>query len=131
VILKYLFAWIPMVVIAILNGILRETVLVKTLSELRAHQLSCLTGVLLFWGYTGLISLKWPLQSAKQAMAVGLVWLILTMAFEFSFGLYVAHHSWQRLFQDYNIFAGRLWVFVLLAVAFLPLIVFKIRSLPV
>ena len=128
VILKYSLAWIPMVFIAILNGTLRELVLAKTLSELRAHQLSCLTGVLLFWGYTWLISFKWPLQSGKQAMSVGLVWLILTVAFEFIFGHFVMHHSWERLLQDYNILAGRLWVFVLLAVALLPFIVFKTRS---
>jgi hypothetical protein len=42
VILKYSLAWIPMVFIAILNGIFRESVLAKTLSELRAHQRSCL-----------------------------------------------------------------------------------------
>jgi hypothetical protein len=128
VILKYSVAWIPMVFIAILNGIFRESVFAKAVPELRAHQLSCLTGVLLFFGYTWVISLIWPLQSAKQAMSVGFLWLILTIAFEFTFGHYVVQHSWERLFQDYNILAGRLWVFVLLAVAFLPLIVFKIRS---
>jgi hypothetical protein len=128
VILKYSFAWIPMVFIAILNGIFRESVLVKNLSELRAHQLSCLTGILLFFGYTWLVSLKWPLESTRQALIIGVVWLLLTVAFEFSFGHYVAHHSWARLLQDYNILAGRLWVLVLLAVTLLPLIVFKMRS---
>jgi hypothetical protein len=127
VILKYSLAWIPMVFIAILNGIFRESVLAKALSELRAHQLSCVTGILLFFGYTWLLSLKWPLESTGQAVLIGIIWLLLTVAFEFSFGHYVAHHSWARLVQDYNILAGRLWVVVLLGVAFLPLIVFKIR----
>jgi hypothetical protein len=128
VILKYALAWIPMVFIAILNGAFREIVFAKRLSELPAHQLSCLTGILLFGAYTWLISLKWPLQSTKQAMTVGFVWLILTVAFEFTFGHYVAHHSWAKLFQDYNILAGRLWVLVLLSVALLPTIVFSLRS---
>ena len=57
VILKYSLAWIPMVFIAILNGIFREAALSKRLSELRAHQLSYLTGLLLFFGYTWLLSL--------------------------------------------------------------------------
>ena len=127
-ILKYSLAWIPMVFIAILNGAFREIVLAKMLSELRAHQLSCLTGIFLFGAYTWLISLKWPLESGGQAVAAGLIWLILTVAFEFTFGHYVAHHSWVRLFQDYNIFAGRLWVLVLFAVAFLPAIVFTFRA---
>jgi hypothetical protein len=128
VILKYSLAWIPMVFIAILNGIFREAALSKRLSELRAHQLSCLTGLLLFFGYTWLLSLQWPLYSTGQALTIGLVWLLLTVAFEFSFGHYMAHHSWERLFQDYNVLVGRLWVLVLFVVALLPLIVFKLRS---
>ena len=117
-----------MVFIAILNGIFRESVISRWLSELRAHQLSCLTGVLLFFGYTWLLSLKWPLETTTQTLTVGVIWLLLTVAFEFSFGHYVAHHSWARLFQDYNVLAGRLWVFIPLVVALLPLIVFKMRS---
>ena len=42
------------------------------------------------------------------------------MAFEFSFGHFVAGHSWSRLFQDYNLFAGRLWVLVLLWLTLAP-----------
>ena len=128
VILTYSLAWIPMVFLAILNGIFRESVLAKRLSESRAHQLSCLTGLLLFFGYTWLLSLRWPLESTSQALTVGFIWLVLTVAFEFSFGHYVAHHSWEKLLQDYNIHAGRLWVFVLLGVTFLPLIVFELRA---
>jgi hypothetical protein len=126
-ILRYSLAWIPMVFIAILNGIFRESVLARVLPELRAHQISCLTGILLFFGYTWLFSLKWPLESTRQALTIGVIWLLLTVAFEFSFGHYVAHHSWGKLFQDYNILAGRLWVFVFLAVTLLPIIVFKMR----
>jgi hypothetical protein len=127
VILKYLLAWIPMVFIAILNGAVREFVFSKMLSELRAHQLSCLTGVLLFAASTWIISLKWPLRSAKQALSVGLVWLALTVAFEFIFGHYVAGKSREQLLQDYHILTGRLWVLVLLAVTLLPIIVFRLR----
>jgi hypothetical protein len=78
--------------------------------------------------HTRLLSLRWPLESTSQALTVGVIWLLLTVAFEFSFGHFVAHHSWEKLFQDYNILAGRLWVLVLLGVALLPVIVFKIRS---
>jgi hypothetical protein len=87
-ILGYSFAWIPMVFIAILNGFFREAVLAKTLSELRAHQLSCLTGILLFFGYTWLISLSnppgkpWPwalsglslLSCSSSASGIGWHW---------------------------------------------------------
>jgi hypothetical protein len=128
VILKYALAWVTMVFIAILNGGFRDSVLAKRLSELRAHQLLCLTGILLFFVYTWLVSLRWPLQTARQALFVGFVWLILTVAFEFIFRHYVAHQSWERLFRDYDILAGRLWDLVLLTVGLLPVVVFEIRS---
>ena len=50
-ILLYLLAWIPMVFIAIFNGIIREATYGKSLTELQAHQVSTLTGVLLFGSY--------------------------------------------------------------------------------
>jgi len=127
-ILKYSLLWIPMVFIAILNGLFRQIVLIPRFSELHAHQLSCLTGVILFGSYTWLIGLIWPLPSEAQALAVGMIWLALTIAFEFVFGHYIAHSSWERLVQDYDLLSGRLWILVLLAVALLPFIVFQLQT---
>jgi hypothetical protein len=41
---KYVLAWIPMLVIAVANGALRQLIIAKLMSELRAHQLSTLIG---------------------------------------------------------------------------------------
>jgi hypothetical protein len=127
-ILIYTLAWIPMVFIAIINGALRELTYGKVLLELRAHQVSCFTGVLLFGVYTWGLGLKWPLESMTQTITVGLIWPILTVAFEFLFGHYVGHHPWSKLLADYNLLAGRLWILVLLAVATLPLTFFLVNS---
>ncbi len=123
-----------MVLIAIVNGVLRQYTYGRWMKELTAHQLSSLTAIILFYFYTWILSEKWPLESSRQALAVGGIWLCLTVAFEFLFGHYVAHHPWSRLLNDYNLFAGRLWTLVLLAVALAPLvvyIVFKIKVLAV
>jgi hypothetical protein len=125
---KYVIAWIPMVFIAVANGMLREFGYGKQMSELRAHQLSSVTGIAFLAGYIWLVSLRWPIRSSGQAFAIGLIWLTLTVVFEFTFGHYVAKHSWSRLLHDYNIFAGRLWALVLMAVAISPYVIFRIRS---
>lgn len=39
-ILRYILAWIPMIFIGIINGIVREVTYGKYLNELRAHQVS-------------------------------------------------------------------------------------------
>ncbi len=127
-ILKYAIAWIPMVFIAIANGAIRQLGYERLLGELSAHQLSCLTGIMLFLLYTWCLSLYWPLESSRQAFTIGLIWLTLTIAFEFLFMHYGAKVSWARLFHDYNILEGRLWVLVLFSVFLAPYVVFKIRS---
>ena len=126
--LRYTIAWIPMVFIAMVNGTIRQFGYGKLLNELPAHQLSCLIGISLFFLYTWGLSLYWPLESSNQALTIGLIWLILTIAFEFLFMHYGAKVPWDNLFHDYNVLAGRLWVLVLIAVFLLPYAVFKLRS---
>jgi len=127
-IFKYAIAWIPMVFIAIANGAARQLGYERIVGELSAHQISCLTGISLFFAYTYVLSCRMPFKNSLQALAVGLIWMALTVIFEFAFGHYAAGHSWERLLQDYNILAGRLWTFVLASLLFMPYIVFKIRS---
>jgi hypothetical protein len=124
-VLKYTIAWVPMVFIAIANGVIRQFGYGRFLSELHAHQVSCATGITLFYLYTWLLSLRWPLQSSGQAFGVGLIWLGLTIAFEFVFGHYVMKHPWTRLLHDYDISKGRLWSLVLVAILLSPFIVFR------
>jgi len=92
--------------IAIGNGVLRVATCGQAVRELIAHQISTVTGIL----FTGLaawaLSRSWPLESVMQALAVGISWLSLTLIFEFTFGHFVAGHSWEQLRQDYNLLEG-------------------------
>lgn len=124
-ILRYILAWIPMVFIGILNGILREVTYGKYLSEVRAHQISTITGVLLLGSYIWALTRFWSFESPQQALTIGLIWLGLTIVFEFTFGHYVAGHSWSRLLSDYNIFAGRVWIVALIWIAIAPLLFYR------
>lgn len=126
-ILRYILAWFPMVLIAILNGALRDTWYGKYIGELRTHQISTLTGVVPFGVYIWMVSRLWPLESGRQALVVGLIWLAMTVCFEFLFGHYAAGHSWSRLIQDYNIFAGCLWALLLIWVAFAPYVFYRLQ----
>jgi len=127
-IIKYTIAWIGMVIIAIINAAIREIGYKKLLGELLAHQVSTVTAVILFGFYAWALSLRWKIQSSTQAIAIGFIWLILTVAFEFLFGHYVMKHPWSRLFHDYNIFEGRLWALVLLWITIAPFVFYKLRA---
>jgi hypothetical protein len=125
---KWVLTWIPMILIAIANGALRELWYGKHFSELRAHQISTLTGILLFGGYI------WPAigilqpDSGGQAIAIGLVWLGLTVSFEFLFGHYVGRKSWDGLLHDYNLLAGRVWLLLLLWITIAPYVFYRFRE---
>lgn len=123
---NYIIAWIPMVGIAIINGLLREKTYGPRIGELRAHQVSCVTGILQFGLYIWILVRIWPLANDRQAAVVGGVWLVLTMAFEFVFGRFIAGHSWHRLVDDYNLRAGRLWLVVLAWVAIAPMVLRRV-----
>jgi hypothetical protein len=124
--LKYVLAWFPMLLIAIANGILRESVFKKFLENLAAHQLSTLTLLVFFAAYIWFVVTKWPPASATQAMLIGLMWLVLTLCFEFGFGRYRGN-SWETLLEDYHLLKGRLWVLVPIWVAIAPYVYYKLR----
>ncbi|HMU09503.1 MAG TPA: hypothetical protein PKC54_05810 [Ferruginibacter sp.] len=125
--LKYFLAWFPMLLLAIANGALRDLVYKKYVGELAAHQVSTFSLIILFAVYIGFI-IKWiPLASANQAMLVGLLWLVLTLAFEFGFGRYRGN-SWEKLFADYNLLKGRLWILIPVWVAIAPYVFFRLTN---
>ena len=122
--LKYFLLWFPMLLIAIANGLLREFVFKKYVSELTAHQLSTGTLIIFFTFYIGFVMHRFPPSSATQAIIIGFIWLLLTLTFEFGFGLYRGT-SFSKLLEDYNLLKGRLWVLVPLWIAVAPLIYYK------
>lgn len=124
---KYFLLWIPMLPIAVANGALREVWLRRSMAELPAHQTSTVLLLLLFAVYIWIVLRRWPPASPGQAAAVGLLWLGLTLAFEFLFGRYGSGLSWRQLLQDYNLSAGRLWIFVPLWVAAAPSVFHRLQ----
>jgi hypothetical protein len=128
ILVKYIIAWIGLVAIAIVNGTIREKGYGSLISELRAHQLSTLIGIVLFGGYMIGLMRIWALTSIRQALLIGFIWLVMTVVFEFFFGHYVMGHSWDRLLQDYNLSQGRVWVLVLIWTTFGPYILYRIRG---
>ena len=127
-IFKYILLWFPMTLIAIFNALLRESVYGPFMSELRAHQVSTLTAIIFFGIYVWLISSRWRIESGQQALIIGLIWLGMTVSFEFLFGHYIMGHPWSRLLADYNLLAGRTWSLVLLWTLLLPYVAYWLRS---
>ena len=80
----YLIVWFGMVGLSIANG---------AVGDRAAHQISTVILLLLFGGYFWGLFTAWPLVSVRQAWEVGTLWLVMTLAFEFGFGHWVAGQS--------------------------------------
>jgi hypothetical protein len=125
---KYLITWLVMLLISIANGAVRDFTYGKHIDDLTTHQLSTLSGVLLLsiiiWVY---VKLYQP-SSSKEAVLIGLLWMLLTIAFEFLFFHYVANYSWTELLANYNIFKGRVWIILLVWITIAPYIFFRLKN---
>ena len=123
---RYLVLWLLLALVAIVNGTVRQFVYGPYMPELAAHQLSTVTGIL-FTGITvWILNRAWPIGSARQAWIIGACWFLMTIAFEFGFGHYVAGHSWSRLLADYNVLEGRTWSLFLAWIAVLPYLTWRL-----
>jgi hypothetical protein len=129
VILRAGLAWFAILALAIVNGALRELWIIPHRGELVGHVAStlllCAVIVLTSWFAIGWIR---PLSS-QQAWTVGLEWVLMTLAFEFLAGHYLFGNPWSRLFADYNVLRGRIWVLVLITTLLAPVYVASVRGL--
>lgn len=119
---KALVVWFVILLLAVLNGALREFMLVPALGVPAATALS---GIVLCALIIGVVFLARPwlgLANRRAALDIGAFWLLLTLAFEFGFGCFVQHKSWPEMIGAYRFENGNLWPLVLLVILVSPAI---------
>ena len=124
---RYILAWFPMLVLAIANGALRQLIFAKHMPELQAHQISTVTGSVILGAFIWFIIRIWPPDSSRHAAFIGLVWVALTVAFEFCMGRLLMHKPWTQLLYDYNLAAGRVWPLLLIWIGLVPYVFFRFQ----
>ena len=115
--------WLLILVLAVLNGGLREAVLIPNLGRSLAFVLSglLLSACILAVAFTSVPRVS-PL-STKDALSLGFFWLLLTLVFEFGFGLLVQGKSWSLMLEAYMFREGNIWPIVLAVTLLAPLLV--------
>lgn len=121
--------WGALLILAVLNGGVRDTWLSPWLGDTVGRALStlllCGLILLLSWLTIGWIH---PV-TAREALTVGALWLALTLAFEFVVGRYVFGKAWSELLADYDLRRGRIWVAVLVATLLAPPCTARLRGI--
>jgi len=122
--------WLVMLIFAVLNGALREAVLLPHLGKPVSFVISgallsaCIVVVALM-----LMPRVGPMES-RDALYIGLFRVLLTLAFEFTFGRLVQHREWAELLDAYRFRDGNIWPVVLAVMLFAPLMAVRLRRRP-
>jgi hypothetical protein len=128
-VLRAVLIWFVLLVIASLNGAFREGVLVARLGRGLGQAVSTIMLSVLILGI-GWISTPWIAPGTLQdAWLIGVMWVLLTLAFEFLGGHFLFGKPWTELLADYNLLAGRIWVMVLIVTLMTPIIAFTKQRL--
>jgi hypothetical protein len=122
---RWLAAWLGLAALGVANGIIREVAYADTVGDHAAHQLSTFTLIAMIAGYTWWLQRRWPLMSTADAVGIGALWVVMTVAFEFGFGHYIDGASWATLLADYDITRGNLWLLVLVTIGVAPAVCFR------
>lgn len=126
---RALLVWLLLVVLAIVNAGLRNALIVPRYGKYVGQVASTITFSVVIFAVAWL-TIRWirPAKS-RQAAAVGVGWVVLTIAFEFVAGHYLFGSSWEELLGAYNIFRGQVWLLVLLATGLAPIWAARRRGL--
>lgn len=122
VVLASLSAWILILVLAILNGIFREAVLLPNLGRPASFLISGILLSCLIVIVAVLLARRLHLISTLRCLFTGLLWLSLTLIFEFGFGGLMQGKTWAEMMEAYTFRDGNLWPMVLLTTLFAPLL---------
>ena len=126
--LKAATLWLVILALAILNGVLREKALIPAFGSFAGLIFSglILSSCILV---VALVATPWYGQlTSSQWLLIGVFWLLLTLAFEFSFGRLVQHKTWAELFGAYAFRGGNIWPVVLLTAFVSPWFAAKLRG---
>jgi hypothetical protein len=124
---KALTLWLAIAGLAVVNGWLREAVLIPLLGRTPGLVLSgLLLCALILW--ITLLALAWlRARRRSQLIGIGATWLMHTLVFEFSLGR-LQGKSWPALFEAYTFKDGNLWLLVLLVTLVAPVLAARWRS---
>jgi hypothetical protein len=128
-ILKAIVLWFIIVILAIVNGAIREKLLTPAIGSEIALLLSGLLLSILILLVAFVTMPFFGSSESKTYIFIGAIWFLLTLSFEFLFGHFVVGKSWHEIIQVFNIKKGDLFTVALFASLISPWLSAKLRGL--
>jgi len=109
-------------VLAIANAAVREVLVAPIVGEYWGHLTSTVTYITALFVVASRYFGRYTEHSVRELVVIGVLWVVMTVLFEFGFGHYVMGNTWKALLRDYDLRAGRIWSLVLLALGVAPVL---------
>lgn len=106
-----------------LHGIARTTLVIPRIGKERAIKLSALTGTLLAFAICWMQVPGINLPSAGAHLLLGLLLAGFMAGFDIAVGRWLMRKSWSKIWPDFNPRIGNFLLYGLLALCFIPLVV--------
>jgi hypothetical protein len=121
--------WLILIAAEMIHGVVRSILLTPRVGDMRARQIGVFTGSLMNLGITHFL-IQWiGARTARALVGVGVVWVVLTVVFEVTFGRLVMRSSWEQLRSDYDLAHGGLLPIGLVALAGSPSVASRLRDM--
>lgn len=125
---RALVVWVAIIVVETIHGVIRQTFIAPAVGDLPARQIGVFVGSVLILVIAWLFADWLRANSFKSRLVVGLLWGLLTLAFELLLGLALGYSA-QRIIADYDLGQGGFMLFGMIVLAFSLVIVSKFRAL--
>lgn len=118
---KSLEVWSFVAVAAVMNGMFRSLFLVPRFGDHTAHVLSVLVlMIVVLLSSSVLVNRLLKEYTNADLFLIGIMWVSMSVSFDFLFEGYVLDVPWRVILHDYNLFSGRIWLLVLTTELFGP-----------
>lgn len=124
--IRAVMVWLLIIGVESVHGALRRLLLDPD-TAFALRQVSVGMGVLIVFVVTWACSRWMAVRSKPALLAIGVLWVILTLIFEFALGRALGM-GWRELTAGYDLSRGELMPLGLLATAFAPWIVARLKT---
>ena len=126
---KSLIIWFSITPLAILNGALRENLLIPMVGAF-AYPISGILLSLCIFIVSYIFIPRLGTADKQTYVKMGIVWVLATLIFETLLGL-IMGNSFAEILEAYNVSTGNLWLFIVIFIGFVPTIVARMKKLAV
>ena len=128
-VIKSSAVWLLIMLAAIANGVVRQALLEPVLGPVIALPLSGILLSLIILFLSWLLVPWFGRARASTWLAIGMLWVVLTLLFEYLFGHFVVGIPWIEIRRVFDVTTGNLFSLALLSAALSPWLAARLRGL--